>query len=74
MIEPEARNAPPVILFMSAGSVARKVGRAMLEFARDYSRAQQAAALAEAHRKHLARVRALYLSDSAEPSQSLPDK
>ena len=29
--------------------MARKVGRGMLEFARDYSRAQ-AAALAEAHR------------------------
>lgn len=68
MVEHEVFNDPPVILRLSARSVARNVWRAMLELAHDYSRAQQAAVLAEAHCKHPARMRALYLNDLAELS------
>ena len=73
MVETEMSSDSPVNLRMSATRVARKVGRAILEFARDYSRAQQAAALAEADCKNPERPRALYLNDPAEPSKRPPE-
>ena len=60
-------HEPPIALLGSAQDAARSAARGIREFANEYSRAQQAAALADADHAHPAQIRKLYLDDESAP-------
>ncbi len=66
MAKDRVRNDPFAIFRMHAENMAGNVVCTMLELAHDFSRAREAAALAEADCKHPAKVRALYLNGAEE--------
>ena len=61
MTKTEALKDPFANFCMSVWSVATRFGRAISDLACDYSRARQAAALAEADHKHPARIKTLFV-------------
>ena len=74
MVDTELFDVSPVTRDGRAMRIARKVGRAMLEFVDDYARAMDAAALADAHHRDPKSMRALYVNDPAEPPAAANDR
>ena len=73
MVETEVASDSAVDIDGRVKSVARKVRRAILELVHEHARAREAAALAEAHHRNPARIRALCLNEPAGPSNDTTD-